>query len=180
MNVYVIVLGGVFAILSTVVLSYISMATMLGPWIAPTLVLLASVVLQLRLKKRSEYEVQGELALIQAIGSVGGALGMAIGFSLPTLYFLDKTRFLSMLSQPWYFCILLAGISLAAGGLGIILARIFSDKLVKKENYPFPVSSLIYSTITSQSQVKEIRKLFWGISCTSLFCIFRAVSKSRF
>ena len=79
------------------------MVTMIGPWIAPTLVLMGSLIL----KMRNKNQISQELALMQTVGSVGGIIGAGIGFSLPTLYFLDKNLFNNWLEQPIAFCIII-------------------------------------------------------------------------
>jgi len=173
MSWFIVIPGVLFAILSTAMLAYISMATMIGPWIAPTLVLISSVLVRFRREKKPQEIVNSELVLIQSIGSVGGAVGMAVGFSLPTLYFLDPSFFTAWLATPLRFCGLLTTVCLVAGGLGICLARSFGDKFIRRDKLPFPVSGLIHSVITSQSQGKEARNLLFGLSITGIFCFLR-------
>ncbi len=173
MNLFIIVPGVIFALLSSAVIAYVSMATMVGPWIGPTLVLVSSLMLKFRRFKPSDEVVHEELALIQSIGSVGGIVGMAIGFSLPTLFFLDPTYFRSLLASPLYFCAMITSICLSAGGLGIVIARMLSEKLIIKESLPFPVSHLIHRTITSHSDGREARAMLYGFFSTGIFCFLR-------
>lgn len=173
MNVYVIVLGFIFTILSASIISYISMATMVGPWIAPTLVLISGFFLKFRKKSLEKLYFEQELSIIQTIGSVGGSLGMAIAFSWPTLYFLDSKQFSLLLSSPINFSILMGTLCISAGGLGIWFAKILRKRIVEESSLPFPVSNLIYNVITSQTQDKEAKTMFWGLSATAIFCFLR-------
>lgn len=173
MNFFIIIPGIIFAVLSAAILSYVSMATMVGPWIAPAIVLASSIILKLRTRVVDKGQVNKELALIQTIGSIGGIIGVGVGFSLPTLYFLDPTVFNNLIANPLYFSVFIAVLCIAAGGLGIWLARIFADKFVIKEKLSFPVSSLIHKMITSQSQEKQAKKMFLGFSFSWVICFFR-------
>ena len=51
MDFFIIIVGIIFTIFSTAILSYISMATMVGPWIAPIIVLMSSAILKFRRKQ---------------------------------------------------------------------------------------------------------------------------------
>ncbi len=173
MTLIVLVLGIISTILAAASLSYISMATMVGPWIAPAIVLASSIVLKLRKRKDSESNKIKNLAIIQTIGSVGGIVGVGIGFSLPTLYFLDKQLFDNLINNPISFFVFIFFLCIAAGGFGIWLAHLFADKLLVKEKLSFPVSKLIYEIITSQSHGKQAKQLFWGFSSSWIICFFR-------
>ena len=170
MSIFVVVIGSFFALLSSVVLAYISIATMIGPWIAPTLVLIASVLIKLWPSAKGIEKRNSELVLVQSIGSVGGILATAVGFTIPTLYFLDKNLFNSWLQSPLYFFAIISGISFSAGGFGIYLARLFGNRFVNKEKLPLPVGQLVYNMITSQSQAKQARNMFLGLFGTGIFC----------
>lgn len=180
-NYSVLVFGSLFTCFASIVLAYISMATMIGPWIAPTVVLMASLFLKLRSRKRSHNEVSQELTLIQTMASVGGLVAIGIGFTLPTLYFLDQAQFMTLLSQPLSFIGLIAATTIAAGGLGNWLGRMFAHRLIVQENLPFPVSSLIYTTINSQAQESQARSMMTGFGLTTVVCMLRdGVTLGRF
>jgi len=177
MKVFRFVTSIILALLSCVVLAYTSMATMIGPWIAPTIVLIAGLGLKLREKLLAKTESDRgkitELALIQTVGSVGGIVATAVGFTLPTLFFLDRARFEALLSHPTMFCLVVGAICLAAGSVGIVLGRAFKKTLLSKESLSFPVSSLIYKTITSQTKKGETKKLLSGLSIGGTLCALR-------
>lgn len=162
----------IITIFSVIVLAYISMATMIGPWIAPTIVLIAGIFLKYK-RHLSPKEKQQDLALIQTVGSVGGIVATSVGFTLPTLYFLDRTQFEILLSQPLYFCSIIGAICLVAGGLGIILGRTFCKKFLVTDKLEFPVSHMIHKTITSQSDGSQTKQLLAGLSFSSIICFLR-------
>jgi hypothetical protein len=176
-----LVLSILLSFFSTAVLSYISMATMIGPWMAPTLVLISGLFLKLR--KFSPQKSTQEVALIQSVGSLSGLIAVAVGFTLPTLYFLDPETFISWTNHPLQFSFLIGLITVSGGGLGLWLAKTFSKKLLDQEKLSFPVSHLIHRTITSQSQTDETKRMLSGFSITGLFCLLRdglTVGKSFF
>lgn len=173
MNFFIIIPGIFFAILAAAILSYISMATMVGPWIAPAIVLASSIILKLRRKFVDQVSINKELAIIQTIGSIGGIIGVGVGFSLPTLYFLDKNVFDSLLVSPLYFSSFIAFLCIAAGGFGIWIARVLANKFIIKENLSFPVSKLIHNIITSQSQNQQARSMFGGFSLAWIISFLR-------
>lgn len=173
MNAVVLILGALFALVSSVMLAYVVLVAMIGPWIAPTLVLMATLILKFRKSKKSATYFSQELAIIQSIGSVGGVVGTAVAFSLPTLFFLDSKLFEKWLASPLYFCSVVGAACLAAGGLGMYLARLFSEKLVVREKLSFPISTLIHKMITSQSQGAQAKQMFTGLFSTAIFCFLR-------
>ena len=173
MNLFIIIPGIIFTLFSTISLAYISMATMVGPWIAPTLVLMGSLILKLKRKPQSQSKTNEELALIQTIGSVGAIVAVGVGFTLPTIYFLDPQEFNQWISNPVKFSLTISAIVLSAGGLGILIARALSNKFIIKEKLEFPVSTLIYNTITSQSQSKQTKSMLYGFSFSIIICFFR-------
>lgn len=173
MSIFNLTLSIILTMFSSAVLAYISMATMIGPWIAPTLVLIAGLAFKLQPNSRSSQQKIKELALIQTVGSIGGIVATAVGFTLPTLYFLDRTTFQALMANPVLFCILIGVTVLGAGSLGILLGRAFSTKMLHKDNLPFPVSHLIHKTITSQTQGKQAKRMLTGFSLTALFCVIR-------
>ena len=173
MNLFVAIPGVIFAMLSTVVLAYVSMATGAGPWIAPTIVLVSGIILRMHFKKKNKDEVNEELVLIQSVGSVGGIVAVGVGFTLPMLHFLDKDLFNSWVQNPLTFSFTIGIICLGAGGLGIYLARIFSGKLIKKEKLAFPVSNMIYKMIESRGDKSQTRNMLTGLFSTGIFCFLR-------
>lgn len=164
-----ILLTVIFSIFSTIVMSYISMATPIGPWIGPTLVLLALLI------KRYVFTViqERDIAYSVAGGSVGGILATAFGFSFPTLYFLDQNLFNEWMQEPFYFISILSCLALCSGWLGIWVANVFEKKYIVEEQLAFPIGQLTYKMIGAQAQVKKAYELMMGFFSTIVFCIFQ-------
>lgn len=166
----VLIISAVLSFISTSVMSYISMATPIGPWIGPTLVLLAMMLL--RLAGRSYSTVN--LALATSAGSLGGILATAVGFSFPTLYFLDPTFFNAWLARPWHFAGTLSLFALVAGGLGVAIAGALQKQLIVEKELPFPIGQLIYKMIAIQNQVRKAYELMAGFIGSLVFGFMRS------
>ena len=148
-----------FSIFSTTVLAYISMATPIGPWIAPTLVLLSLILLRFK-----------NFNIIYAVtaGSPGGILATAIGFTFPTLYFLDKNIFNSWLFRPMFFCSFIFSISLICGLIAFYFANLVEDQFMQLK---FPVAELTYNMIISTNSLKQTKQLISGAISTIIFSV---------
>jgi hypothetical protein len=169
-----IIIAGIISfflsIFSTIVLSYISMATGIGPWIAPTLVLIAMPLFKLLVRDERLTERVG---LVTAAGSVGGILATGMGFSLPTLYFVDPDLFNSWMASPAYFVAMLGLLAFAAGAFGLLIANILEQRFVYQENLSFPVGQLVYKMIAVQDHAKKAWDLLIGFVATAVFCILQ-------
>lgn len=166
-----VVLSVLLSLFATSVMSYISMATPIGPWIAPTLVLIGMALLRLMHKNA---QLSERIVLSVAAGSVGGILGTASGFAFPTLYFLDAELFASWINNPLLFISVLFCLCFFPGWLGLWLANYFEHTLIIKEALPFPVGNMIYKVIVAQTQkITHAYNLFVGFWSTILFCILR-------
>ena len=133
-------LGFLFALGSTFLLCYISIATSMGPWVTPSLLILGHLILSyvpfLAINKKNLI-----LAKAQAMGAVGGIIATGAGFSLPMLYFLDPATFNAWLATPLLFCLAIFALCISAGGLGIALGWLWAPKLCNEESdLLFPVS----------------------------------------
>ncbi len=159
----------ILSIFSTTVMGYISMATPIGPWIAPTVVLCAMLMLRLF---QVQHQVQ-PLSFIAAASSVGGILATACGFSFPTLYFLDPALFAQWMAQPLYFASVLTGLSFVSGLFGIAAANMLEDRLIVQDKLAFPIGQLVYKMIAVSQQIKKAYELLIGFAATALFCVFR-------
>ncbi len=158
-----------FSCFSTAIMSYISMAIPIGPWIAPTIVLIVLLFL-----KMIAYKRQSEtLAFVAAGSSVGGIVATACGFSYPTLYFLDANLFMCWMASPLYFIGILSALTCSAGALGIIGANFFEYSLIDEQQLPFPIGQLVYKMIAAGNQIKKAIELMIGFIGTALFCLFQ-------
>lgn len=170
MVIIAVIMSFFLSIFSTIVLSYIAMATPIGPWIAPTLVLIAVPLLKILTRHDRLTERVG---LVTIAGSVGGILATGMGFSLPTLYFVDPVLFNSWMASPIYFSCMLAALAFAAGAFGLLIANILEHRFIYQDNLPFPVGELVYKMIAVQDQAKKAWDLLIGFLGTTVFCILQ-------
>lgn len=161
----------VFSIFSTVVMSYLTMAIPIGPWIAPTLALLGMLIFGFFSGSVSKKE--SNIVLVVSAGSVGGILANAFAFYFPTFYFLDRAYFNSWMASPIYFCCMLTGLGLLSGWFGLWIANLFEQKFIVQENLSFPIGQLVHQTIIAQGQMKKALELIVGFFSTGIFCLLQ-------
>lgn len=169
MSVAIFVVSIFLSLFSTVVMSYVSLAIPVGPWIASTLVLIA--LLLAKITTRSGQEQNKFVIYAVTSGSLGGIIAVACGFSYPTLYFLDKQLFTQWLESPIYFIGMLSWLVCAAGLCGIWLANVVEKQLICEEKLPFPIGQLIHKMIVAHQQVRKSWELVIGFTSTVLFLI---------
>ncbi|MBL4588345.1 hypothetical protein JKY79_03305 [Candidatus Babeliales bacterium] len=165
--------GIIGTIFSCIVLSYVSIATMFGPFIAPVLVLFASILFRGDVGRGDKKLFEHKLAIFQAIGSVGGMIAIGVGFTFPTLYFLSPTDFHALLQNKWYFSGLLGITTLIAGLFGLWLGRLYSRALLERSGLRFPVSVMIHETIVAQDHKADAKLLVQGTSFSLITCLLR-------
>lgn len=163
------ILSILFSIFSTAVMSYVSLATPIGPWIAPTIVLCCIL-----LSRVFTTSMQAEnMALVTAASTIGGIMATAAAFSFPTLYFLDKQLFNSWVAHPLYFVGMLSGLALCAGWFGIFLANIFEEKLVVREELAFPIGQMAHKMIVASGEIRKALEMVVGFALTAVFCVLQ-------
>lgn len=170
MNTLTLMVSCLLSVFSTAVMSYIAMATPIGPWIAPTLVLLAIVLMRI-LGARGSLDTQ--IAYATTAGSVGGILATACGFSFPAIYFIDPDLFTSWMATPWYFCASLGLLSFLAGWFGIWIANGVEQKLIVQEKLAFPIGQLVQKMIVAHNNIRKAYELLAGFVGTALFCVMQ-------
>ena len=160
-------LEALFTIFAIIVLAYVSMATAIGPWISPAIILLTKFILELRGKSENSENVEKTALLVQVSGALGGIIAVAIGFTLPMLFFIENKAFAAAIASPLTFCLIIGAVTIAAGSLGTWLARIFGPKLLENESFKFPVSRLISQTAKAKDGKEKalFKGLFssWGV-----------------
>lgn len=156
------------SLLSTGIMSFISLATPVGPWIAPTLVL--GAIALYRLFSHFIYAGPSKIAITVAGSSVGGILATAFSFSFPTLYFLDKAEFNDWIADPFAFICAISVFAFVSALFGFVIADSLEYKFIEKENYSFPVGQLVYKLIAAHNQIKRARELALGFIVTTFFC----------
>lgn len=166
-------LAGLLTCFSVAILGYLSIATMFGPWIAPTLVLLLLPIKHFFYGSARAATSLKEIILIQATAAVGGIVAVAIGFSLPMLFFLDQKTFDMLSGNALIFCCGMAAVCLVAGGLGLVLGNFFAARLIDRDKLPFPVSDLTCNMAMSQRGLYDSFCLGVGFLGTLIVCLLR-------
>lgn len=159
----------ILSLFATAVMSYISMAIPIGPWIAPTVVLLAlglfKVFSSYRPAAITRYSV-----LATCAASIGGITATGIGFSYPAIYFLSPNLFEQWLKQPLLFSSMLTGLAATAGALGIWFAHVLVDQLIVRQQLAFPIGDLVYKMIAAHQSARKSLELIGGFLATTVFC----------
>src|SRR5260221_12700867 len=148
MNFIAIILSIALSLFSTIVMSYVSLATPIGPWIAPTLVFIGLLI-----SKVIARITNSSLSYAVSAGSIGGILATACAFSFPTIYFLDPALFNTWMSSPLFFSVMLGCFSFLAGAFGILVADMAEKTLICTQNLAFSVGQIVYKMIVVQNQI---------------------------
>ena len=170
MNAASLFLSAIFSVFSTTVLSYITLATPMGPWMGPTLALIGTVLMQIFGKRLSKDHML--FAVIS--GSLGGILATALCFAFPTFYFLNPILFNQWISHPVSAIGSLTALCLVAGGLGLWVAYLFEETLFKQKELTFPVGKLVYDIASASDQKGNSKQLMGGFFATLAFCFLQA------
>jgi hypothetical protein len=163
-----LILAIVLSLFSTAVMSYISMAVPIGPWIAPTLVLCS--IFFFKLLGRAGVAYNRTIACAVAAGSIGGIVATALAFSFPALYFLDPILFNQWMHQPFYFCLVMGALALSGGWFGLWIANMSEHALIDEQGLDFPIGQLVYKMIAVHAQVRKAIELMVGFIGTTVFC----------
>ncbi len=160
-----------FAIFSTSVMTYITIATPIGPWMGPTLAMLGILLIRVF----GHFTTSNLLYAVSA-GSIGGILATSFGFSLPTYYFIDPIAFNDFMAHPLHACPVIAALALAGGLLAWWLSWHIKKTLVDDQQLPFPVGVLVYKTANAVHEVTHLRRLLAGFFSTCVFCALQIKS----
>ncbi|MGC2310978.1 MAG: hypothetical protein WA432_05150 [Candidatus Babeliaceae bacterium] len=165
-----------FSFLATAIMSYISMAMPIGPWIESTLVLLGALIfhgiLKLSLSKRT-----AALGLTTVAGGIAGSSAIACAFAFPSLYFLDMPLFNTWMNSPFYFFGIMAALVIAAGSFGFLIAHIFEEKFLRDTTMTFPIGQLVAKTIAAQNQLRKAIELVGGMLSVVIFALVQIFTK---
>lgn len=152
----------ILSCLSPLILGYISVATTLGPWIAPTFAI--ALVALFRSSKK-------ELLFPLAASSPGGIIATAFGFSFPTLFFLEPDTFIAWLHSPSSFILSIAALSCTASAIGLTIAYRARPSMIEEENLAFPVGQVIHKIVDKPEEKGQQQQLIMGFFASLLFGI---------
>jgi hypothetical protein len=164
MNFVAIIISIALSLFSTTVMSYVALATPIGPWIAPTLVFIALLASKAVVRISST-----TMAHVVSAGSIGGIMATACAFSFPTIYFLDPLLFATWMESPLFFSGMLGCFSFLAGAFGILVADMAETTLLDTQALSFPVGQLIHKMIAAQDQIRKAYELMAGFVVAAFF-----------
>ncbi len=170
MSVITVLCAIVFSMFSTSVLTYITLATPIGPWMGPTLALIGVFFARFFRSFTSEKIIYSVVA-----GSLGGIMATAFGFSFPTIYFLNKPFFHEWITRPYAFIGTIAAIACAAGFLGLWVASLIARTLLQEQQLTFPVGVLVYKITNAVDSKQSLRQLIGGFIATMGYCLLQGM-----
>jgi hypothetical protein len=172
----IILLTILLSICSTAILSYISLTVSMGPWIASTVVLAATLLVTLFAHRLTAAARNKTIALITTGATVGGISAVGCGFAFPTIYFLNPELFKGWLAHPWYFISIMAALTFIAGGLGLLLANFFEHRFIVTQQMAFPIGELAYKMIAAQNNMHKAIELALGFCLSFGYSILQKVA----
>jgi OPT oligopeptide transporter protein len=164
MKLIALVVSITLSLFSTIVMSYVSLATPIGPWIAPTLVFIVLLISKIFVQLTTS-----SMAYVVSAGSIGGIVATACAFSFPTIYFLDPTLFNEWMSSPMFFGSVLGSFAFLAGSFGLLVADISEKVLIDEQNLSFPIGQLIHKMISAHNQIRKAYELMIGFVGAAFF-----------
>jgi len=151
------VLSVFFSMMSTGMMSYLAMNTQLGPWVAPVFVVVCMVLL---MPLFNAAWFKKNVVIIIAAGSVGGMVGLCLGLTFPSFYFLHRHLFDWMLLHPIFFAAIVSSFVLCAAAYAFLLAYVLRhfflvhmDAMKLHQTHDrFPMSQLVHDVIFVEKQ----------------------------
>ncbi len=175
MLLFTLCIAVLFSLFATVIMSYISMATGIGPWIETTLALAGMLIFSVMGYWYSKESKIKAIGLVTAAGGIAGILATGCGFSFATYYFLDPEGFSLLLATPWRFAGVLGLLSLSAGSFGLLSAHYFEYALIDQQQLAFPIGELVYKMIQAVDNLQKSIMLGIGFIGTQAYLFIRAL-----
>jgi hypothetical protein len=172
-----IIVSIISAILAAAIMTYISLATALGPWIESTLVMMAVACIHL-FSGISEDKAKELLSCIAVSGGIAGIAATACAFAYPTLFFLNPVTFRAWLTQPFSFISSLFLLILIAGLVAFVLVEWYGHALLTRDKLPFPLAQLVNKIIVSSDSFAQSVQLVIGSACAFFVNLFYYINRS--
>nr|MBP9765354.1 hypothetical protein [Candidatus Babeliales bacterium] len=165
----------IFSVISTGMMSYLTMNTQVGPWVAPVF---SVVCMTFMMPLFSTEWLRKYAVVIICAGSIGGMVGTCLGLSFPSFYFLHPKTFEIWISSPYIYVYVLSGFILAAAAYAFLISYVMRRYYIDKASYDFPMSQLVHDVIVVRRQQDTRILMFFGIVFSTLFNVF--VTLGRF
>lgn len=165
----------VSSIFSTAMMGYLAMSTELGPWIAPIFIVVVMVFVRSFLYEKmvSKYVIS-----IVTSASLGGMIGMCLGLSFPSFFFMHQKIFKVWLQSPIYFSLVVIAFIIAAAMYAFLLGYVLRHYFLVETERKFPMSQLVYDVLYTDKP-DEI-KTFAMIGIVVSLIINRMIAFSHF
>ncbi|MBI2344622.1 hypothetical protein HYV10_00940 [Candidatus Dependentiae bacterium] len=164
------------SVFSVGTMGYLAMTTELGPWIAPIFIVVCTIFMRQFLYKRTT-DSKYILAIV-ASGSIGGMIGMCLGLSFPSFFFMPEKIFKAWLMHPIYLVSIVGAFILVAGLYAFLLGYVLRHYFLIQTDRKFPMSQLVYDVLYSNNP--EQIKLLAFIGVILSLIINRIITFSRF
>ncbi|MGB8468454.1 MAG: hypothetical protein WCE21_05645 [Candidatus Babeliales bacterium] len=142
-------------ILATTIMSYVSLITPVGPWIAPILIVCARMLMQWHVRCNESRVATVGYAVAGA--SAGGIIATACAFSLPAFYYNDPTLVTQLMAQPVLLWGLLVALIGCAAFIGYVCAQWYESTDAVR-TLPFALSKLHATMIHDAWSPMQIRR----------------------
>jgi len=155
-------------------MSYVAMAIVMAPWVAPVV----AVVLMILLLPFLPYNWFKRYVIIGiAAGSIGGMVGMCLGLTWPSLYFLHKDMFLLWMGTPWKFAGRVALLVFSAGSFAFLIAHFLRKHLIVEHKLRFPMSQLVHNIVFIDNRQSGFMMMLNGVVASSSWNIFTWIAR---
>lgn len=164
----------VLSFLSACMMAYNAMAIQIAPWVAPVVAITIMIVL-LQMVQRKWFKEHVVIAI--AAGSLGGMVGMCVGLSWPTLYFLQPDVFATWMQSPLTFSGMIFALVFSAGSLAFVITHLLRYHLIIKQEMNFPMSLLVHNIIYAQQKTQSFTLMIHGLMLSSSWNVFTWVAR---
>ncbi|MBP7854839.1 hypothetical protein KAZ82_02750 [Candidatus Babeliales bacterium] len=164
-----------FSVMSTGMMSYLTMSTQIGPWVAPVFVVVCMVFVIPFIKSKWFYE---HAVVAIASGSVGGMIGICLGLSFPSFYVLHKNLFESWVADPVKLCFLIFGFVVCAGLYALFLSYFLRHYFLHKSDLTYPMSQLVYDVIFIDKHQKSHHRMLAGVGVATVWNLITISARS--
>jgi hypothetical protein len=155
----------ILSALSGLIMTFISLAVPVGPWMHVTILLVMMAIARML---RAEY---AQALYVTSAISVSASVATAMGFCFPTWYFLAPEEFLVLLSNPFRFCMVsVASIGLTAGW-AYILASIKGAYISAHDQRSYPVGQLMYTVYSAAGSAAQALQVGAGIAVAGVYAL---------
>ena len=175
MNLIILISSLIFSLFATAIMTYVSMATPIGPWVELIIVLASTMFFRIVCGYIVSERLKNAVGLVTAAAGVAGIVATVCGFTFPTLYFLDQNLFTHWMANPWQLTALIGGAIMIGGGIAFVMADFFGERMLANEQLTFPIGQMVHKMIVAQNQLRKAIELFAG-----LFAAFFYASAQRY